>query len=96
MRSSKSWAKVTYSLTTARSADRDLRRLEGKILRQVATKIISLAQNPRPQDVKLLHGLDRIYRVASVEYRILYTIDDDKQSVVILHVKNRREAYRNL
>ncbi|MDO8751792.1 MAG: type II toxin-antitoxin system RelE/ParE family toxin [Dehalococcoidia bacterium] len=87
---------MTYSVTTARSADRDLRRLDGKILRQVSTKIISLAQNPRPQDVKLLHGPDKIYRVDSGEYRILYTIDDDKQAVVILHVKNRREAYRNL
>ena len=87
---------MTYSLTTARPADRDLRRLDGKIQRQVSAKIVSLAENPRPQDVKLLHGPDRIYRVDSGEYRILYTIDDDKQSVVILHVKNRREAYRNM
>ena len=87
---------MTYSLTTARPADRDLRRLDGKIQRQVSAKIVSLAENPRPQDVKLLHGPDRIYRVDSGDYRILYTIDDDKQSVVILHVKNRREAYRNM
>lgn len=87
---------MTYSVITARSADRDLRRLEGKILRQVFAKMLSLGENPRPQDTKLLHGPNKIYRVASGEYRILYTIDDDKQSVVILHVKNRREAYRNL
>ncbi len=87
---------MTYSLTTARPADRDLRKLDGKIERQVLAKIAALAENPRPQDTKLLHGLDRIYRVDSGEYRILYTIDDDEQSVVILHVKNRREAYRNL
>lgn len=87
---------MTYSLTTARPADRDIRKLDGKIERQVLAKIASLSQNPRPQDTKLLHGPDRIYRVDSGEYRILYTIDDDKQSVVILHVKNRREAYRNM
>ncbi len=87
---------MTYSVTTARPADRDLRRLDGKIQRQVLAKIDALAENPRPQDVKLLHTADRIYRVDSGEYRSLYTIDDDKKSVVILHVKNRREAYRNM
>ncbi len=87
---------MTYSVTTARPADRDLRRLDGKIQRQVLAKIDALAENPWPQDVKLLHTADRIYRVDSGEYRILYTIDDEKQAVVILHVKNRREAHKNL
>ena len=64
--------KVDYSVRTTRGAERDLRRLDARIRRQVMSKIISLGDNPRPQDTKLLQGRGRIFRVDSGEYRILY------------------------
>lgn len=85
---------MTYSISTTRNADRDLRRLDARIRRQVMAKMFSLRENPRPQDVKLLRGRERIYRVDSGEYRILYTIDDGRQAITILAAKHRKDAYR--
>lgn len=87
---------MTYSVITSRSADRDIRRLDARIRRQVFAKLLVLKDNPRPQDVKLLRGRDRSYRVRSGEYRILYEIDEVSKVVLIFRVRHRREVYRNL
>ena len=87
---------MTYSVTTSRSADRDIRRLDARIRRQVFTKLLALKDNPRPPDVNLLQRRDRSYRVRSGEYRILYEIDEATKTVLVLRVGHRREVYRNL
>ena len=87
---------MDYFVRLNRAAQRELSRLDGRIHRQVLEKILSLGENPRPQDVKQLRGRDRSYRVHSGEYRILYEIDDASKVVLVFRVGNRREAYRNL
>ena len=87
---------MTYSVVTSRSADRDIRRLDGRIRRQVFAKILALKDNPRPQDVKLLWGHARSYRVHSGDYRILYDINEATKAVLVFRVGHRREVYRNL
>ncbi len=87
---------MDYSVRLNRAVQRELDRLDSRIRRQVLERILKLGDDPRPQDVKLLRGRDRSYRVASGEYRILYEIDDASKVVLIFRVGNRREVYRNL
>ena len=87
---------MTYSVITSRSADRDIRKLDGRIRRQVFAKILALKDNLRPQDVKLLRSPGKLYRVHSGQYRILYEIDDKTRIVLVFRVGHRREVYRNL
>ena len=87
---------MDYSVRTTRGTERDIRRLDSRIRRQVLSKIASLGDNPRPQDIKQLRGGQRIFRVGSGEYRILYDIDDQAKMVIISRVRHRREVYRNL
>ncbi len=87
---------MTYSVITSRSADRDIGRLDSRIRRQVFAKMLALKDNPRPQDVKLLRGQGRSYRIHSGEYRILYEIDDEAKVVLVFRVGHRRDVYRNL
>ncbi len=87
---------MDYSVRTTRGAERDIRRLDSRIRRQVLSKIASLGDNPRPQDIKQIRGGQRIFRVGSGEYRILYDIDDQAKMVTISRVRHRREVYRNL
>ncbi|HLB28856.1 MAG TPA: type II toxin-antitoxin system RelE/ParE family toxin [Dehalococcoidia bacterium] len=88
--------KGQYQVILLRPAEKDFRRLAPKILRQIHEKLLELASNPRPQDVKLLHGAEKAYRVDSGEYRILYEIDDAGKRVTVRAIKHRREAYRGL
>jgi mRNA interferase RelE/StbE len=85
-----------YEVIVLRPAEKDIRRLAPKIRRQILEKLVGLETNPRPQDVRRLHGVERGYRVDSGEYRILYEIDDAERRVVVCVVKHRKDVYRNV
>ena len=59
-------------------------------------KILSLEDNPYPQDIKQLRGEKDVYWVDSGEYRILFHLDSRTKEVIIFRVKHRRDVYRNL
>lgn len=85
-----------YEVVVLRPAEKEIRRFAPKIRRQILEKLVGLETNPRPQDVRRLHGVERGYRVDSGEYRILYEIDDAERRVVVRVVKHRKDVYRNL
>jgi len=45
-------------------------------------------------DVQKLSAREGIYRLRVGDWRILFTLDDDGQTIVIQRVLNRRDAYR--
>ena len=65
-----------YKLTMEKKVIQFVTRLQSKQYKQVVNKILSLQENPRPQDCKQLEGYKGGYRVDQGEYRILYTIDE--------------------
>jgi len=87
---------VSYLLSITRKAEKEIAALPPKIRRQVIEKILSLENNPRPQDVKPLKGEQGALRVDSGEYRILFHLDEQSKEVAIFRVKHRRDVYRNL
>ena len=82
-----------YSVRVSRQAIKDIADLPRDRARQVAEHIDQLAEDPRPPGAKKLKG-SAAHRVRVGDYRILYTIDDAAQLVIVHRVKHRREAYR--
>jgi mRNA interferase RelE/StbE len=60
------------------------------------TKILLLAEDPRPHDYKQLKGHSGIYRVDQGEFRILYTIDQSEIKILRIGKRNDDEVYENL
>jgi mRNA interferase RelE/StbE len=87
-----------YTLRIAKTAEKDLLKLQAKQFKQVVSKILSLQGSPRPQDCKTLKGYEGGYRIDQGEYRILYTLDDETQLVDVFRVgkRNDDEVYKNL
>jgi mRNA interferase RelE/StbE len=85
---------VSYRVTLLPGARRDLAGLPRHAQVRVAAKIDDLAADPRPPGVKKLSGEADLYRVRVGDYRIIYTIDDDSQSVQVVAVGDRKEIYR--
>jgi len=56
--------------------------------------ISSLAVNPRPAGCKKLEGYDDEYRLRVGPMRILYTINDDIVTVVVLKAGYRGDVYK--
>jgi mRNA interferase RelE/StbE len=77
-----------------------LGQADGKKLRQILLKALSLRRSPFPQDSKKLEnfsyrGLSG-YRVDQGEYRIIYAVDEGKKTVIIGPILNRNEDYKEL
>lgn len=69
-----------------------LKRLPPKHRQQVWGRIKALQDNPRPQDYRELKGGEG-YRITVGEYRVLYTIDDQAQTVTVYLLFQRGEGY---
>jgi mRNA interferase RelE/StbE len=83
-----------YRVELRPAALRDLRKLETSIRRRIGAAIDQLAQTPRPAGVEKLQGQENRYRVRVGEYRVLYEIEDQVLSVLVIRIGHRREVYR--
>ena len=64
-----------------------------KIQRQLIERIESLGVAPHPRGSKLLHTEERLYRLRSGAYRIIYQVQHDKLLVVIASIGHRSSVY---
>ena len=82
-----------YKVVFKKSVSKDLRAMPKRDLARILKWFQSLAEEPRPQGCEKLSGQDR-YRVRQGVYRIIYEIQDDLLTVVVVKVGHRREVYR--
>jgi len=84
---------MNYTVLILRRAQKELAQLPGDTYERVRDAIRALSQNPRPPgSFKLIGREGRRIRVGN--YRVIYEIDDQQQTVTVLHVGHRRDVYR--
>ena len=84
---------MTYNIQMLPAAARAIRKLPPEALRRVQGTIELLADDPRPPAARRLTGRPE-WRVRTGDYRVLYRIEDDVLTVVVVHAGHRREVYR--
>ena len=82
-----------YEVTLASSAEREIKALPKSVQRRVGKMIDSLRINPRPRGAIKLKGREGIYRIRVGDYRIIYTVNDEKRLVDVSYVRHRSRAY---
>jgi mRNA-degrading endonuclease RelE of RelBE toxin-antitoxin system len=55
-----------------------------------------LADDPRRSSSIKLVGHEELWRHRTGDYHVVYHIDDEGQTILILFVRHRREVYRDL
>ena len=85
-----------WRVQTTRQVERRLRKLPRDILKRIEAALDGLAHNPRPSGCVKMAGFENLYRVRVGDWRIVYTIDDDRLLILIIEVEARGGAYRNL
>ncbi len=84
---------MSYQLDYTPAARRSIERLDRQLQQRILERIASLSRNPRPSGSVKLRGQDA-YRIRVGDYRIIYTIHDDRLLVLVIDVGHRREVYR--
>lgn len=83
-----------YVVTFARSARRELEGFPRSVVTRVVTRIESLGISPRPAGCRKLQGTGALYRIRIGDYRVIYSVDDEKCVVDVVAVRHRSDAYR--
>lgn len=84
---------MTCTLRLLPVAARAIRKLPPEAKRRIQGVIETLADEPRPPAARKLTGRPE-WRVRSGGYRVLYRIEDEILTVVVVHAGHRREVYR--
>ena len=81
-----------YRIELRPAAVRALRKLDPSVRHRIQGAIALLAQDPRPPGARSLQGRDGL-RVRVGDYRILYTVDNEVLTVVVVRLGHRRDVY---
>ena len=88
---------MAYEIHLVPAAARQLKKIKTRAdKRLIAEAVRGLASNPLPSGFSTVEGLPDFYRVKAREYRIVYTIKEDEQIIVVGRIAHRREVYRRL
>ncbi len=83
-----------YKVSIKRSAVKEIEAIPQKKERQrIIRRIGQLAEDPRPRDSKKLSGHDK-YRIRQGSFRIVYGIEDNELTVIVVKVGHRKDVYR--
>ena len=82
-----------YEIVFRRSVYKDLRAIPKADVKKILKRIDTLALDPRGPGCEKLSADER-YRVRQGNYRIIYSIEDDRLIVTVVKVGHRRDVYK--
>jgi mRNA interferase RelE/StbE len=84
---------ASYSVLIKTSAVKELEHLPDKPRRQIAKRIQSLGDDPRPAGCQKLIAKD-LFRIRQGDYRVVYSIEDAVLTVLVVRIAHRSDVYR--
>lgn len=87
-----------YKLQYDKKYLKDFEKIPRQFRENIREKVESLAVNPRPDGSIKLSGSKKnpLYRIRCGDYRIIYTIQDDRLVIIIVELGHRKDIYREL
>ena len=84
---------MKYTILVERYAQKQIMKLDKKLIPVIKAAIADLANNPRPYGYKKLKW-EEAYRIRIGDYRVIYEIHDEILRVIVVTIGHRREVYR--
>jgi mRNA interferase RelE/StbE len=82
-----------YEIEFKPSVAKDLRQIPRADIQRILARIDVLRDDPRPPGSEKLSNQER-YRLRQGNYRILYTVWDERLTIEVVKVAHRRDVYR--
>jgi mRNA interferase RelE/StbE len=84
---------MTWRVEIASSAERDLRRLDRPVAARVLDALSRFAETGEG-DVRRVLGVEGVSRLRVGDWRVLFRYAPTPQTIVVLRIRPRGEAYR--
>ncbi|MCK5797883.1 MAG: type II toxin-antitoxin system RelE/ParE family toxin [Deltaproteobacteria bacterium] len=86
---------ANYRVRLKASAAKEIEAIEPRrVRRRIVDRIHRLSEDPRPPGCEKLSGHVDRYRVRQGTYRIVYSIEDEILTVMVVKVGHRSSVYR--
>ncbi len=85
---------MNYEVIFHTGALREFDKLPKSIQQKIAEVLDGLSDDPRPRGVRKLESISA-YRIRVGDYRIAYTIEDDRLIVLVVRVGHRKDLYKD-
>lgn len=82
-----------YQITFSRSARKELEALDAALVNRIFPKIEALRSDPRPSGCRKLVGSENAWRIRVGDYRVLYSLNDNSNTIDIIAIRHRSKAY---
>jgi mRNA interferase RelE/StbE len=87
---------TAFTVELAPAARRQLRKLDRPVRERLYRRMRRLETDPRPKTAVQLQGAsETFFRVREGDWRIIYTIEDDRLIVLVVRIAHRSIAYRH-
>jgi len=83
----------SYKVLIKPSAVKEIEAIPERDRRRIVVRIQGLSSNPRPPGCEKLSGQNK-FRLRQGVYRIVYSVNDDECSSLVVKVGRRKEVYR--
>lgn len=84
-----------YTIDFAPRTQGQLNLIPQDIKKLIFNRIDKLRTNPRPEGVEPLQGTEKgFFRIRQGDYRIVYSIQDQKLLILIVRIVHRKEVYK--
>jgi mRNA interferase RelE/StbE len=87
---------MSWLITVGPGAERDIRKLDARAQSQVVAALDKLSADPWTAGAEKLSHRQKFWRVRSGNYRIMCTIEERQRRLLVLLIRHRRDAYRDL
>lgn len=87
---------MAYTVDFTAAAARQLEKLPRTVQERLSPTISALGDDPFPGGSKALEGRRRYRRVRVGDYRIVYQVDTEAATVLVVALGHRKDIYRQL
>jgi mRNA interferase RelE/StbE len=85
-----------FTLSLTRDCCAFIKGLDSKPARQVYERILGLCEDPKPQNAKPLVAHKGLWRMRVGDFRVIYSIEDNRVNIVIVDRRNDDEVYKRI
>jgi mRNA interferase RelE/StbE len=85
---------MSYQIEIKKVAVKFLKQIPEKISNKILIEIDALAENPYPPGYKKLKDTDNEYRIRIGDYRVIYSIYNEKLIIEIIKIAHRKDVYK--
>ena len=83
-----------YRIEWKNSAKKELKRLPKHVIAQVISEVEKLYNNQHPTGSKKLVGTEHTYRLRTGDYRIVYSVQNERLIIEVIRVAHRKDVYK--